>query len=361
MRSTGGRVPLTVSEVRIENFRGIREGAINGLKRLNVFVGRNNTGKSSVLEALYLVLTGCESDLHGIDSLLRVITRRGWYGLPTVSTLFHSRTRSLKVSANFESGQKETLELSLAMPHAGEIPALRERGLKVSEVVALEVVASGLFTLRHRFYVDSDGKPHRIVLAESRGDAVRSLLVDWELIGGYGNVERVYSALVRLHGRRAKMRVLETLKRRFEDVEDVELLPIDDRSVLHITKRETSVPFYVLGDGFKYALVRLMLLSSARRAVVLIEEPELHQHRGSLELTTRAIVDSVVEDYNQVILTTHSLELVDLIIDVVRESGVEDLVKFYRFSLREGRLSVVDYDFEEASKLREDVEYDLRG
>jgi len=43
-------------ELTIKNFRGISEGYIEGFGELNVFVGRNNSGKSSVLEALYILL-----------------------------------------------------------------------------------------------------------------------------------------------------------------------------------------------------------------------------------------------------------------------------------------------------------------
>jgi len=43
--------------IKIENFRGIKSLEINDLARVNLFVGRNNCGKTSVLEAAFL-LTG---------------------------------------------------------------------------------------------------------------------------------------------------------------------------------------------------------------------------------------------------------------------------------------------------------------
>jgi len=41
----------------IENYRGIRKLHLDGLRSINVLVGKNNCGKTSVLEAAYL-LTG---------------------------------------------------------------------------------------------------------------------------------------------------------------------------------------------------------------------------------------------------------------------------------------------------------------
>jgi hypothetical protein len=43
-----------IHEIRIRGFRGIREGRIDGFRRINIFVGPNNAGKSTVIEALYL-------------------------------------------------------------------------------------------------------------------------------------------------------------------------------------------------------------------------------------------------------------------------------------------------------------------
>ena len=43
--------------LKIENFRGIKSLEIDDLARVNLFVGRNNCGKTSVLESAFL-LTG---------------------------------------------------------------------------------------------------------------------------------------------------------------------------------------------------------------------------------------------------------------------------------------------------------------
>lgn len=44
-----------IDSVEINNFRGIRHGKIDGLSRVNLFFGKNNCGKSSLLEAIFLV------------------------------------------------------------------------------------------------------------------------------------------------------------------------------------------------------------------------------------------------------------------------------------------------------------------
>jgi len=41
--------------IRIERLRGIKEGLIEGLSDFTILIGRNEAGKSTILEALYLI------------------------------------------------------------------------------------------------------------------------------------------------------------------------------------------------------------------------------------------------------------------------------------------------------------------
>jgi energy-coupling factor transporter ATP-binding protein EcfA2 len=46
-----------IKQIAIRDFRGIHAGSLEGLRQFNLFVGPNNAGKSTVLEALYLAAT----------------------------------------------------------------------------------------------------------------------------------------------------------------------------------------------------------------------------------------------------------------------------------------------------------------
>lgn len=57
-----------IEYIEIKNFKSIENLRISGLKRVNLISGRNNTGKSSVLEAL--VLYGYGVDIGGISRIV---------------------------------------------------------------------------------------------------------------------------------------------------------------------------------------------------------------------------------------------------------------------------------------------------
>ncbi|MDR2087469.1 MAG: AAA family ATPase, partial [Dysgonamonadaceae bacterium] len=43
-----------LEQLKINNFRGFDSLEIDGLSKINLFVGKNNSGKTSILEALFL-------------------------------------------------------------------------------------------------------------------------------------------------------------------------------------------------------------------------------------------------------------------------------------------------------------------
>ena len=54
---------LKIQNLTLKHFRAFRELHINGLGRVNLITGKNNTGKSSVLEALHILAHGAASDV----------------------------------------------------------------------------------------------------------------------------------------------------------------------------------------------------------------------------------------------------------------------------------------------------------
>ncbi|MGH9855195.1 MAG: AAA family ATPase, partial [Blastocatellia bacterium] len=91
-----------IESILIKNFRGIQTGQIDRFRKFNLLVGPNNSGKSAVLEALYLATTAnrkarltekslgqsfdgrvSERDFLGDDPMARVLSRHNYQELPS--------------------------------------------------------------------------------------------------------------------------------------------------------------------------------------------------------------------------------------------------------------------------------------
>ena len=64
-----------IESIEIKNFRGIHHGKIEGLSQVNLFFGKNNCGKSSLLEALFLVCGQSNPLLPATINAMRTYTR----------------------------------------------------------------------------------------------------------------------------------------------------------------------------------------------------------------------------------------------------------------------------------------------
>lgn len=128
--------------------------------------------------------------------------------------------------------------------------------------------------------------------------------------------------------------------------------------VLHLVFSDKSVPVALAGDGVRTMLRLGLELASRSKGLVLIEEPEVHQHPKALQQSARALLAGMRRGI-QIVLATHSLELIDALL---LEASQEDLprISTYRLKLEEGTLASSRIDGERMAFARGQIEEDLR-
>ena len=141
---------------------------------------------------------------------------------------------------------------------------------------------------------------------------------------------------------------------------NIEILAEDDgRPALYVVRGEDgAVPVGVAGDGVQ-ALIQLAVEFAARPGgTVLVEEPEVYQHPAALRLTARVILATVRRGV-QVVLTTHSLELIDMLI---AESSDDDRLEtsLFTLALQDGELRSGRLTGEQIKDARGEIAEDLR-
>jgi len=350
-----------IREVEIKNFRGIREGTLTDLKGINILVGRNNTGKSTILEAIYTGLLGADPDILGAGAIDFVVKRRTWIGLESGLLLINIDAEESVISIKFNDDSVLQTSISIEAPRVPELEILRERGLDISNLGALKIVRKGRLSDEQIFYFDKDGKITVSVSEEGEGNIPPAVFIDWNRVYSFNSPEKTYKVLLKRSGYEAKETILKILGVKFSEIKSIELFPVGDHIVLHIVYIDRALPYYVLGDGVKSMLMYIMILNAAENAILLVEEPELHLHSSLMDLVCEALIRTFKERGNQVILSTHSLEFVDKMLEHVEKHGIGEELRIYRTMLENGVLKTVAYSFEEAKAYRRDLEYDLRG
>lgn len=358
---------MDIKEIEINGLRGIAEGELKNFNKLNILVGKNNTGKSTVLEAIYLGLTLPFRDILGVNPIDYILWRRGWTGLDSVSKLFYRDKRifSINIRSVIEHAKKITVVLEESLARE-DVTDLRSSGLDVDHAFLLSIRVMDKYKGEVRYYIDEKSRSRVISKIEEKNnikvDILRSaLLIDWHRVLYYGIPEEIYALMMEKGGLNSKEYVISVLSEKYRSISDIAPLKMRNNWVLYVIGKNYSLPYYSMGDGFRNALVYLMILASAYNIILLLEEPELHQHPGLLDITARAIVKSIAERKLQVFISSHSLELIDLIAKYMEEKGLIDKLNLYRLMLDNGILKSTIYSGQEVIEARRELEYDLRG
>jgi len=348
-----------VKGLEVEGYRGLLKAGLTDFAGINIFVGRNGSGKSSLLEALYIALKPHEG-------LSYVVKRRGWFGLASAEALFHGRSREVKIKASFGDETWEEAIIRRGVPIAEHLDVLKAKGLDVSKLYTLNLSSKGKATGDAVFYVDSSGRFHSILLSlVPIGEEVRvvhnAVFIDWNSVYAYGTPEEVYSTMVKESGEEAKEAVIKTLQAEYEELRDIAVLRTYDEWVLHLTFKDRAIPYYVVGDGIRYALMYLMAVFTPKEAALLMEEPELHTHPRLMKIVANSILHTHRERRNQVFLSTHSLELIEMLLEQAEKLGLKDQdLKIYRIALKNSVLYSKVYTLSEALDAVKKLEWDLR-
>lgn len=326
-----------ITSLEISGLRGIREGKLDGLTPLTILVGPNGCGKSTVLDAL---LIGASDPAQ--NALQRVAWRHKglWQNLRWLLWRAEKGETAVVTTRN-GSNLCHSYELHAASPQQIQCrlhePIQQEtEGRKRNPRAVVASVNSIPSEPRDKVL-----SPIRLLerLTEITDPPLHVLVTESYKRGRRGDIAKSVAKVV-------------------PGVRDVLILTEGDRPVVHLEYETHTVPVDLAGDGI-HSLVRIFLeLASSQRGLVLMEEPEAQQHPAAMHQTARAVVNAVREG-TQVVLTTHSLELID---SFLAESSPEDIdrLSLYRLQLTDGKLIAVSVPGRDVAFARGQIEEDLR-
>ena len=328
---------------KVHGFRSLDDICLDDLARVNVFVGKNGSGKTSALEALYAFFSEAR-----IESLIGIAERRGEYDKTEsadrwVPSLRHFFTgHSLQSGNDLISFDGDGTKMAFAV-------GIEERPLKddyriikpttmcsISRRQAGEVSSSS-FPIGKNGAMDigyvGDGGYNKPQLPED----VPSVFVSPD-----GVVPR---ALLEMRddvvSRGAENELVAVLKILDPRVESVGFLSADVKryeylvngTLVGLSGMDGRVPVKTLGDGMRRLLIIAMAMICARGGVLLLDEIDSGLHYSAMHALWDFILKAAEINQVQVFASTHSLDcLRGLAATCEESSATADSVRLYSFS-----------------------------
>lgn len=322
-----------LKSVVIHNLRGVREGLIEGLEDVNILIGRNGCGKSTVLEAIYMASAWVNpsDSLRDVAKLDYVISRRTgrgfwrnarnvlWYNMNTNEDIVIRLRFNGDKWLNFHvfNFTRDAFESVWAHVPTGDFKFYNFYNNRAVNPLTKSYKGMGL-TFKEKLLSSLKAE---ISLLEN------VVFIDDSILSNPKFVEK--KIWPKLLAKRLDKFVVKVIREGFEsDVEDITYMPIGDDYVLALKLSRTTVRVDDLGDGVRSALLLVSIFSVLDKALVLMEDPELHQHPGGLAVLMRFVLKVAKERRLQLIMSTHSIEFVNIVRRLCDELGLRLRVFF---------------------------------
>ncbi|CAN5191799.1 AAA family ATPase [soil metagenome] len=275
---------LLLDSLEIKGYRCFEHLTIEKLGRVNLIVGKNNVGKTALLEAVNLYV-----DVSEFDVFESLILRNE--------------------SAEVENGILQKTQFDSIRHLFSNRPVLE----KNSDSVRLSIESPKLGVVFVELY-SPNGTNHPTF--SIKGNANRKLSIETQLIRTSGLSDRVkLSIWDKIERQVNEDEVVQALKVIDSQLEDVRFSGYPDGSsnrvpVVRLKNAKERIPLKSFGEGMNRMLDIALALVNCKNGVLLIDEIESGLHYSVLLDVWRLIFNTARELNVQVFATTHSSDCV---------------------------------------------------
>lgn len=309
-----------IKTAAFKNFRGFEDFQLSDLSPVTLISGRNNVGKSSILEGIFLAL-----DYGAADSFLALSSLRGSSVMPNPDILWTPLFHDLNLKREIEI--KMTLDdTPLRLCYSRDDIFLPLSADNISQDL-MQFISSAkqTYTLKFDFCYGELSESGHFMLnssgigknATSGGNAASEspstrLPITHYIPAARLNNDSDVTALGKLELEGRKEQVIAALKVIDSSISDITTLVIGGQPQLYAKMRGRLLPLKMAGDGVNRLLSILLTIMSnpGPNAVVLIDEIDTGFHYSVYGSLWKAVMKTARENRCQVIATTHSYECI---------------------------------------------------
>ncbi len=322
----------SISYLEIENFKSIKELKID-CKRVNVFIGKPNTGKSNILEALSLFCFPYYRDGLSLNDYVRAENMTHLFYELEIEKKITINCNQKNVTVEYKAGE-DKYDFNLT-----EYDTFLENGMPASGVSYtlkfdnnFSSSIPGMGSTRFKFYRFKVFPQFKLTkenyLLPPYGENLEGVLLTHKKLSEY------LGRLINQHGKRLAIRSHEHRIEEQKDKGEFVIAPL---------------PYILFSDGIKRLMFNLAAIETNVNSIIMLEEPESHYFPFYTNYFAERISQNNI---NQLFLTTHNPYFLSTII---AKTNLEELnifvVYFKNYETKVKKLTKND--------IKEIIEYDI--
>ncbi|MFV0946960.1 AAA family ATPase [Campylobacter jejuni] len=306
-----------INSIEIKNFKGIKELKLENFSKVNLFVGKANTGKTSILEALFAFLLENSND---IIQLLDV--RKIHLDDDVFKSFFYDY--NLNEKPIIKIGNEE-LEINCdEKSHYSNIPIDNKNNLMIDVNNGINHINfiykndKGIKTLSIKKTFPNLGQiqfQQTMNLLPNENKEIKIFttpIVDFIYQNSFYDKNLINNLSLILSDRQKKEELKRICKEFSDDIEELSF--IDGKIAIQKSNLNHAINFKLLGEGFKkYISIMSSIISDKK--YILIDELENGLHYEGIEKLIKSILNS--KDDVQFFITTHNQEILEKMSEIL--------------------------------------------
>lgn len=347
-----------LEKITLENYKNFNKLELNELKRVNFIAGRNNIGKTSVLESIFLFYDRGAPDvffklmaLRGIPAfeltpnnlwvpyfnnldtskLMRIEVDDSGHINEAIYRHVKSNVQSLSIenynTPNYNNISWSNIQTSQNKNNLSDSLICSYKEGKKSTGESQYSIDGGQLNLNFKDF-KSPNKRVTFVLSSSKG----ANQADSERIGKI-DVERGLDKIVKY------LKVIDS------SIESLSVVLQGQQPVIYCdTGLQRKIPISFMGEGVSKLLSIIAAILTTQSGIVCIDEIENGIHYSLFPEVMKIIVEAAKENNCQIFITTHSNDaLKGLFIASREEPSVANNISFYRIDKKNNQIKPKHY------------------
>lgn len=349
-----------IKKILIKNYRGIKDLAINDLGKINIFVGPNNSGKTSILEAIGLSIPLIEENINTfIDSL---------------GTRYHRLTPDTFISM-FPIDNDDNNAITIMSEFYDDLKI--NLSVKYKESMKIDEDGDTFRNLRcnYNYKIQENGKPSKQLVTVSLNEERKGVAIthrvdkksELKIIYNYVSFsrmdrsEKLLDYIDKLLENNQRKELIEALQIFDNSIENFEVVGKSRIVKIFSTNHEKPLTLYDYGNGIYKVFFIITAALLSKNGILLIDEVEAGIHTKALAKVVNKLLKICEINNVQLFMTTHSLEAIDSILYNYDEDNIlSDDIVTYHLKKKDESSKAIRYSANKLKELRESLGFDIR-
>ncbi len=312
-----------IDNLRINGLRGISQCHIDDIGRVNLFLGRNNCGKSTILESIFLLSGGIDP-----SNYIKINNLRNYRMMQSGEDF----------TFNIYGLQKET-PIAISALNEGKLRKLtilyretRNKSINIGDNNARPAIDYEIL-----FHLENEGMPDvdtSIKVSSANPNKGKAAIAEAPMLHipaffispsePYENVESYFATIVENKKEEYVKRVINAIDPNIKDI------VFAGNRIMADIGFEKRIPIQLMGDGLKKVLSVVVNMAMVPNGILLIDEVDNGLHYSSMPILWKAIVESAKMYNVQVFATTHNVESLRALNEILESDEYKDLQSDFR-------------------------------